>query len=459
MIRRSFFLPLLSIVFILLSILTTSYLVSQRHSSFDNPLYAVTEPMIFGANIVGSNININQIRAANLTETTFWIYLPDYVNPVTKKLMPSKLLQDINVYSTLRGGLKVRVHVMPQTREEAAQLKGFYMPDLTIYLPLLQELVNTLKGKVKYYSFSNEASFLWVDTNENYGQFLARSFETVKATDTNAIVLDSGMSSETMGILLTNSLYRQGNIQGAIDFINGYFRYHKLGILEQILPVEGETELINILNSSQATKIIDFGQMMFQEFCPKYDIFQAHFYQEWSYLEKVIDWVKLQMTANNCIKPFQFWELGYGFDNVDEYDVNDHARAIPKYLAIAASAGNFIDYSTFYEKHAFMRGLYNANGSLKPTATSFNVSTSELKDFTYSSKLNLGENIWAYRFIKPGKEVYVVWSASPQTIKWPTRSSSPKTLVTIDINGITHTISPPFNISASDSPLFVEITY
>lgn len=414
--------------------------------------------LVFAANIKGSNINTNQLKAANLTEATYWIYLPEFINSRTKQLETKQLLTKINLYSLQRGMITVkRTHIMPQTAEQAKKKGGFYLPeDLGTYSGQIKNLVQALKTRFTYYSISNEVPVLWGDTLPNYVTLLKTSYSAIKSADPNAIVLDSGLESGQLGLITAYSYYQSGETTKAINFINGYFSQNTTLVpeLKGRLPLaENDYQgLRNIMQLPSTLRAVNFGKLMLTDLCPYYDQLQLHYYSQWQYLSEVLALVEDQMVKNNCQKPIQFWELGYGLDSSLVYDVNDHAMAIPKYLTIAATVSKFIDYSTFYEKNEFMKGLYNADSSFKPTATAFNVTTDKLRDSQFLKKLALADNVWAYQFTKNGTSMYILWSSQDTTVNLPT--SSPLVLVT-DIQNET-TESNPSNIAIGPSPIFVE---
>jgi hypothetical protein len=418
--------------------------------------------LVFGANIGvsgGDNISrnqiVNQLKAGNVKETALWIYLPDYVNPSTQRLLPEKLLQFVNIYTAPQGGLEVRVHIMPQKIQKG----GFNLPeDLNTYSQQVRDIVRILKSQIKYYSISNESPVLWGGSLEDYLTLLRTSASAIKSEDPEAVVLDSGLESGQLGLMVANSYYQQGQINKTIDFLNGYFNKNTTlaAPLKTRLPLarNDESGLKSILQLPLAQEAVRFGNMMFTDLCPYYDQLQLHYYSQWQYLPEVINFISGQMAAFQCQKPIQFWELGYGLDLDLPYDVNDHALAVPKYLTIAATASDFINYFTFYDRGTIARGLYKADGGSKPTATSFNITTGKLSGAVFDKQLDLGSNVLAYQFTKSGKNIYVVWGTGQATIKLPEAANTAMTATVY--NGETAPINP-LSVSVSEKPLFIEV--
>lgn len=331
----------------------------------------VKAEVLFGANIVGDKIVIAQIKDTGISVTTYWLYLPLFLDP-QGNVKVNQVQQAIKEYSAQRGGLEVLVHIMPQTQEQARASLGFFAPNLNQFKKQVAQLAQALKGQVRHYSIANEVPSTWSDTVENYGKMLSTAHAAIKSVDKTAIVLDSGVSSLTYVGLVAKEIRVSKGDRAAMEFINGYTKLHSAKPLNQFLPVNTPDKLDSILNSKENKEALDYIDMVFKSHCDQFDAYQLHFYQEWPYLEKVLDWIKTTMNKTKCIKPIQIWELGYGVDNIQKYDRGAHAENVKESLTIAVNQGvKLINYVTFYEKSGLARGLFEPNGEPKPAAAAF----------------------------------------------------------------------------------------
>ncbi|MBI3620446.1 hypothetical protein HY214_04895 [Candidatus Roizmanbacteria bacterium] len=404
---------------------------------------------VFGANIVrpaSGSVNIGQIQASGTTATTYWVYMPRYMRN------PLAVLREIDKLSKVKGNLTMYVHIMPQARPESPD-ERFHRPDMNEYLPALKQLAADLKGKVKYYSIGNEVPATWTDSLENYKILLAESKKAIKSVNPDAVILDSGTSSGSMGMIVANSLYRAGKVGEAITFVNGYYRLHSGPQLKGLVPVKSEADLKNLLGGSEAQKSITFGEALFTDFCPNYETLQLHFYQEWPYLPVVMSYVKEQMRLHHCVKPVQIWELGYGVDRPADYDLNAHAKAVPKYLAIAQAYGaEFINTVTFYDKPGFARGLYSSSGQMQSPGVAFQTTVTKLTGSVFIGDRGNGKDVWIYEYSKTNKTFYVAWSTVAGQVKIPLVGLKATARA---IDGTTSTLNPQA-VALTDSPIIIE---
>ncbi len=434
-----------------------------------SPGSAVAVQPIFGvAGFVRDTVpDAAVIRSLGARVTVLWLY-----PRAGSRFDVNYAIQFVNGIERQTGGLDIYVHLMPNARSEARGESGtgdpelpggpelpesgagFTVPgDMAAYLASVEELVTALKGKVTYYSIGNEVSgFSWKGTPEDYGMFLSQTSQAIKSVDPDAKILDSGMAGLSYAFTIPDSLYREGKTADAIDFLKRYTRNHAGGF-SQFLPVDDEEQLKSMLTHAIAQKTIAMSDARFKEYCPYYDIFQLHDYQGWQTMEEVYDWVYEKMRANNCVKPIQAWEIGYGLDKNLPYDVNEHARSVTKILTISAAKGaQTIIYFPLSEKGTYARGLLEPDGTIGAPAKAYQVTVERLAGVMNAERLNLGEGVWAYKFQNSDKEVYVVWSADSKTVRLPIAASQ---VTLTDKSGSTATASP-YAVPVEVDPVFVE---
>jgi len=230
-------------------------------------------------------------------------------------------------------------------------------------------------------------------------------------------------------------------------------RNHK-GAFSQFLPIENETQLQAMFADPMVQKTIQISDARFKEYCDYYDVFQLHDYQGWETMKEVYDWIQEQMRANDCIKPIQAWEIGYGLDANLPYDVNEHARNVVKILTISAAEGaETIIYFPLSDRGSYARGLLSKDGTVGAPATAYQVTVSKLANVVSAKRLDLGNGVWAYKFgRRSGGELFVLWSTTPKTIALPLSASQ---VTVTDRTGHTKYL-PPSELLVGTDPIFVE---
>lgn len=166
------------------------------------------------------------------------------------------------------------------------------------------------------------------------------------------------------------------------------------------------------------------------------------------------EWIHEQMRANNCVKPIQAWEIGYGLDEKFPYDVDEHARTVVKILTISAAEGaRTIIYFPLTERGTYARGLLGSGGTMGAPATAYQVTAGKLADVVRAEKLTLGEGVWGYKFGRSsGGEVYVLWGTTSKSVRLPIAASQ---VTVTDRTGATATASPAA-LHIGVDPIFVE---
>lgn len=425
---------------------------------------AVVSP-VFGVHVNFSRKTMPDaavIRSLGARVTTLWLY------PAPGgRFNINQARRLVNMIQEQTGGMDIYIHLMPNARSEAMGATGvgdpelpkngagFTLPgDMNTYLASVRELATALKGSVTYYSIGNEVSgFSWKGTVQDYGTLLAQSATAIKSVDPNAKILDSGMAGLSYAFTIPNTLYQAGKTAEAIEFFKRYTQNH-IGFLRQFLPIDNEAHVQAVLADPGVQKTLHLSAARFKEYCPFYDIFQLHDYQGWETMEEVYDWIHEQMRANNCIKPIQVWEIGYGLDKNLPYDVTEHARTVTRILTISAAAGaQTVIYFPLSERGGFARPLLGSNNEIQPPAIAYQVTVAKLADATSAEKLHLAPGVWVYRFgRKNGKDVYVLWGTASKTVRLPIDASR---VTVTDQTGRTTTASPSA-LQIGVDPIFVE---
>lgn len=177
-----------------------------------------------------------------------------------------------------------------------------------------------------------------------------------------------------------------------------------------------------------------------------------------------LDELRALLASHNCNHPIWITEIGWP-THIGRRGVSEQLQAI--YLArmytILLDSGkadailwyDFHDDGTdeYYSQHNF--GIIRYDYSLKPAYAALTTVCQEILGFTHSERLEMDDDIWAYRFIKDGDEVYVFWTTgSDTTITFP----SLEPVIVRDVFGHKEEYAPGetgLKLNISHSPIFV----
>jgi hypothetical protein len=208
------------------------------------------------------------------------------------------------------------------------------------------------------------------------------------------------------------------------------------------------------------------------------DAVQVHYLQDaWELIPETISWIR--NWAPN--KPFEFWEIGFGWEG-KQFTEAGHAAGVVKTLVMALGEGaSRVLYEPYYENTpaGFVvptkepdaprlpmqerkngRALMTAGGP-RLAATAYEVMSSQLGGYVAAGPVAMlgptpsgpgsGVEVWAYRFVTPGGDVYVVWAKEDTTVTLPIPAAQ------VAVTGITGslTTADPAVLQVSPSPVFV----
>jgi hypothetical protein len=289
--------------------------------------------------------------------------------------------------------------------------------DMEDYYNFVFQLASRYRGEISRYSIENEAASPanWEGTPEEYVALLATAHRAVHTADPDAIVLNDGMSSSGLGLLVAMNLFEQGQRQEAVDWINRYFsngfapgrqsgtplRFGSMAEFEQFIQaplVQRLRAWLLLLAANQ----------------DHFDAFQVHYYAPPDHLPVVMDWVRGSLEAQGPGRPIELWELGYGWGNDIPLDPQAQADGIAQLLATAVGEGvHFVIFWRFTDQveraGTGVTGLVTGAGP-RPAAEAFRVAVHKLVPFTSGNRLQDRGNVQGYSFHeKQGRNLRVVW--------------------------------------------------
>jgi len=374
---------------------------------------------------------------------------------------------DTVLQAALDCGLDVGVHVharsnwatLPTPAYQGRTAPSTPPKDMDDYYSFLFNLASRYKGKVSRYSIEEEAHAeggYFAGTPEQYMQMLETAHKAIHDADPDAIVQDSGLSSSAIGALYGYHLMDAGKTAETSQFLKKwYLHYAPTRSKGESFSFDSEADLQAFFANDQVQRLLRWVELLWSEHADDYDVQQIHYFGPWDAMPEMLDWLHGEMKARGTDKPIEFWEFGYGWDDVRTYDPEAHARDEAKLMAMAIGEGVLRALSwqfTDYVARNGHPGLVTARGP-RPAAQSFGVTAEKLNGTTQSSRLDLGQGVWAYQCEKDAGTVFVLWSNEPVTVSLPVDAAN---VTVTDITGQTR-LADPAALDVGISPIFVEV--
>jgi len=273
--------------------------------------------------------------------------------------------------------------------------------DLSAYRRWVETLVGRYRGRVRAYAIENEvnARSFWDAPYEAYEPVWEAGYRAVKAADPDALVLDFGMTSPSYGIAIARWRYEQGDLQGAIDWFNRYFRRRGRA------PIRTEEQLREALSDPKAQS--DYEILFHHLTRPDlYDAYQIHFYEPWELLPELLAWLRDRMREQGGgEKPIEAWELGYAWHDERSYDPERHGRDTTKLLVTALGEGvervYYLPYASVRARQGRLetvRGLVDPDDRPRPAYYAYREAATRLAGFQEARRVQAGPDEWVYAF-------------------------------------------------------------
>ena len=415
--------------------------------------------------LIGSYVQEQDVSTLCSQEQTYgarftWIAIPWYaIEPNQGRFVWTAV--DPIVQAARACGMEIGAHVLsrstwatlpPSAPAPSGALISMPPKNWNDYYNFVYQLASHYKGSISRYSIENEAhsSTNWPSSPNSYFQMLASGFRAVHDADPSALVEDAGLSSSTLGALVANDLLQSGNAQGAVQFWQGYFAdYH--GPFGG--TVNNVSDLQALLSQPELQRSIQWASLLYAN-SQYFDVQQIHYFAPWDKLSQITDWVHNQLRSHGGDKPLDFWELGYGWDNMSTYDPQAHARDEVKIFATALGEGGISAIQFEFTDYAVSighPGLITSAGP-QPPAQSFQLVAQKLNGAVNPQRLNLGSSAYGYRFDTAHGTVYVVWADVTTSISLPLSTRNARVT---DITE-TQTLADPKRIAVTTSPIVVE---
>jgi hypothetical protein len=169
---------------------------------------------------------------------------------------------------------------------------------------------------VKEWAIENEINnpAQWAGTSAQYADLVKHAAEVIRKAEPDAVILDSGLSSPTMGTGVVMALLDAGKDQEALDAYGRYYaRRHTTRTKDY--PAAGSIADLKGLASSEKWQhnqdVIDTTLKLANDHV--IDRLQVHFYERWDAAPLLMSFVRSHIPAD---LPVEAWEVGL-------FDVDD----------------------------------------------------------------------------------------------------------------------------------------
>lgn len=373
-----------------------------------------------------------------------------------KGIIPIPVIRTVGA-SWATGGNDPSVSFPPLDLEnEFSQEYGFSKS----YYLFIKAIAEHWQGKFPIIVIENEvtANNFWQGTMNDYLKLLKTAKKAFMDTGQNIRIADSGLASPIWGLLITQQMLKNGEKKEALEFFNAYISEHpgfkQLSSIHELEEFFAETKVIEVLE--EAKFLLDK--------LPKYvDIINFHYYENPLLLPTVINY--LRQRTNNM--PLMSNEMGIRYwPYTPELNRKASGDLVKK-----------MTFSLFYGLEAciwfpFENPEHNIIGLIKkysfqkrPIYFTCKVTVSKLNESVEGTKLNFGEDLYAFKFLNNGKPIWVIWSErNDKTIKLNINSSyaiithiitnEDSTEPEIEILPVSGKL---LNLTATQTPVFIEI--
>lgn len=307
-----------------------------------------------------------------------------------------------------------------------------------------------LKGKIKYYGVMDEVHWTFSGTIEEYLELLKVTSKAIHDADPTANVIPSFTSPGLFVVWEMNELSKESKIQEAIDLHNWFFE----GLEKTTL--KNESDLKIYLSDERSKRAIQLLNALYSDYSQYVDVYEFHSYNPYSKTLHVLNYIKSKMAKQGINKPI-IAEIGTL--SLPNAFVDETTRQEDVVRNFAVSLGNGVAMASWFalvdtENRSSGLVTTNPNKTFAPKSaySTFKLMVSKLRNYSSAEMLNLEEDIFAFKFVKDKKPVYILWSEKNTTVDLP---DSAKTVKITDVAGNV-TEGSSLQLQIGPSPVFVE---
>jgi hypothetical protein len=310
---------------ILLLGLTAVFLVSTSLLSLTNPHSASFPMPLFGAWNVGEDAYADEVSDAGMS----YVCRPfrwEQIEPQQDSFRFIEIdqwYQNVLEPNNQTAILLVRTGQCWATNNNYDPELGVPLDELASTPPLayidyydyVHSLVDHLEGRIDHFIIEDDplTKVSWYGTPEEYKLLVGVAYLAAKNANPTCTIIGNKFPAMAFGHLISRDLLREGRIQDAIDFWNGYYSRRA-----EVYQVDNLSELLDRLNTDYSEWLDNFaGVIMQPDMAENLDVIGYNYYMHYDYIDEVVAWLSMKMKNNGFSLPL--WDLEHGIkDERDE---------------------------------------------------------------------------------------------------------------------------------------------
>jgi hypothetical protein len=345
--------------------------------------------------------------------------------------------------------------------------------DQAQYVNFVTQVVDRYRGQgVRTWAIENEPNTVvtWNATAAAYGRLVRAAAQVIRAQQSDAVILDGGISSTGWGTAVAQHLLDLGQAGAAVAAWNSYFDRRQSTRSNDFPPVSNAASLARALRGTQPARdlqflavtksLIDDGVV---------DALQVHFYEAWTNVGPLM--ATARALAGPLI-PIQVWEAGRFYPDAPAGDPAAAAETVKTTVLLLAAGATRVIWlpllpdSGGQQADAPRSGLVTSSGAAVSAGTAF----AALVPATTGAQATLvpgsggaggrtagggagGGGIEGVRFVRPGGTTFVVWASGTAAV---IPGGAPAGAQVTDLSGA-RVAWPAPGLTVGSSPVFIEV--
>jgi hypothetical protein len=250
--------------------------------------------------------------------------------------------------------------------------------DLSKYDAFLNALVARYGARgVTEWAIENEVNNTaqWAGTPEEYVALVKHAAEVIRKAQPDAVILDSGLSSPTVGTGIVLDLLRQGKDDEALAAYQRYYARRHTSRTKDYPALTTQAELQQLITTDKwkyNESIIEATLGLAKDHV--IDRLQMHFYERWDAAPLLVGFLRSQIPAD---MPIEAWEVGLFDvdDSMPEAQLSEEVtKTVSQLLAYGVARVLWLPLAadpngTGGEEKRF--GLLEPNGTPRPVADAY----------------------------------------------------------------------------------------
>ena len=282
------------------------------------------------------------------------------------------------------------------------------------YYNFVYTFVSHYRGHFEYITIENEANSIlfWGGTADDYVRLLKTAYKAIKAADQQVIVASSGFVSSALGLCMADDYLKQGlkTTDEVLQFISDYYMN-----ISNKPSINTKEQLDQTLSQSKIHDQCQRIGYMLDNMANSVDAVNFHFYENYSVLSAVVEWLRLRTSAAGYTPEIVSNEMGVRNQGSNFAGSTGHAQEVVKDMITSMSLDlrAVVWFSADTIKAGKDKvGLFDSADQMRPAGSSMKLVIDTMaKVSSFSQAISSGSGIYHYIFIDSGgvPSIEVLW--------------------------------------------------